>query len=86
METGAADMAKQFSLEWTAGAADQDTMLREFLKKNEISKTALTEIKFKGGFISVNGLEVNVRYFLKTGDMVKVDFPEIGRASCRERV
>lgn len=69
-------MAKQFSMEWTAGAADQNTMLREFLKKKEISKTALTDIKFKGGFISVNGLEVNVRYFLKNGDIVKVDFPE----------
>ncbi|MBT2695576.1 RluA family pseudouridine synthase [Bacillus sp. ISL-55] len=68
-------MWKNFTLEYTAGAADQGKMLREYLKDKEISKSALTDIKFKGGFISVNGLEVNVRYILKSGDFISVEFP-----------
>lgn len=68
-------MAKNFTLEFTAAEADQGKMLREFLKEKEISKSALTDIKFKGGFISVNGEEVNVRYLLKEADRVKVVFP-----------
>lgn len=68
-------MGKNFTLEYTAGAADQGKMLREFLKEKEISKSALTDIKFKGGFISVNGQEVNVRYLLNSGDFVRVEFP-----------
>lgn len=68
-------MGKNFTLEYTAGAAEQGKMLREFLKEKEISKSALTDIKFKGGFISVNGHEANVRYMLKSGDFVRVEFP-----------
>lgn len=68
-------MGKNFTLEYTAGAAEQGKMLREFLKEKEISKSALTDIKFKGGFISVNGQEVNVRYLLNSGDNVRVEFP-----------
>ncbi|MEW8988147.1 MAG: RluA family pseudouridine synthase, partial [Bacillus sp. (in: firmicutes)] len=68
-------MAKNFTLEFTAAQADQGKMLREYLKEKEISKSALTDIKFKGGFISVNGDEVNVRYILKDADRVKVEFP-----------
>lgn len=69
-------MAKQFSLEWTAEAADKGKLLREFLKEKEISKSALTDIKFKGGFISVNEQEINVRYIVQPGDYIKVMFPE----------
>ena len=68
-------MAKNFTLEFTAEEADQGKLLREFLKEKEISKSALTDIKFKGGFISVNGQEVNVRYSLKSADAVKIEFP-----------
>ncbi|RSD29424.1 RluA family pseudouridine synthase [Mesobacillus subterraneus] len=68
-------MAKHFTLEFTAETADNGKVLREFLKEKEISKTALTDIKFKGGFIGVNGQEMNVRYILKSGDRVKVMFP-----------
>ncbi|GAM16594.1 RluA family pseudouridine synthase [Mesobacillus selenatarsenatis] len=68
-------MGKNFTLEYTAGAADQGKMLREFLKEKEISKSALTDIKFKGGFISVNRQEVNVRYILKSEDFISVGFP-----------
>jgi 23S rRNA pseudouridine1911/1915/1917 synthase len=68
-------MEKHFTLEFTAEAADNGKMLREFLKEKEISKSALTDIKFKGGFISVNGQEVNVRYIVKSGDRVSAAFP-----------
>ncbi|MEH7887075.1 RluA family pseudouridine synthase [Bacillus sp. JJ1609] len=68
-------MANNFSLEWTAEASDQGKLLREFLKEKEISRAALTDIKFKGGLISVNAQEVNVRYMVKSGDSVRVIFP-----------
>lgn len=68
-------MAKNFCLEWTADVSDQGKLLRDFLKEKEISRMALTDIKFKGGFISVNGQEVNVRYMVKSGDLVQVLFP-----------
>lgn len=68
-------MAKNFTLDFVAGIADEGKMLREFLKQMEISKTALTDIKYKGGVISVNGKEVTVRYKLKADDRVKIKFP-----------
>jgi 23S rRNA pseudouridine1911/1915/1917 synthase len=68
-------MANNFSLEWTAEASDQGKLLRDFLKEKEISRSALTDIKFKGGLISVNAQEVNVRYMVKSGDSVRVIFP-----------
>ncbi|HAQ06591.1 MAG TPA: RNA pseudouridine synthase [Bacillus bacterium] len=68
-------MAKYFSLEWTTDAVDRDKLLRDYLREKEISRAALTEIKFNGGFISVNGHEANVRYQLKSDDRVKVVFP-----------
>jgi len=68
-------MANNFSLEWTAEASDQGKLLREFLKEKEISRAALTDIKFKGGLISVNGQEVNVRYKVSCDDVVRVFFP-----------
>jgi 23S rRNA pseudouridine1911/1915/1917 synthase len=74
-KTGAADMAKNFTMEFTVGISDEGKMLREFLKQMEISKSALADIKFKGGFISVNGQEVNVRYILKADDRVRIEFP-----------
>jgi 23S rRNA pseudouridine1911/1915/1917 synthase len=69
-------MAKHFSLDWTVEPEDQGKLLRDFLKDKEISRAALTEIKFRGGFISVNGQEMNVRYSLKSGDLVHVAFPD----------
>jgi 23S rRNA pseudouridine1911/1915/1917 synthase len=68
-------MAKNFTLEFTAEAVDHGKMLKEFIREKEISKSALTDIKFNGGFISVNGQEVNVRYIIKCGDRVSVAFP-----------
>lgn len=68
-------MARNFIMDFTAEEADQGKLLREFLKEKEISKSALADIKFKGGFISVNDQEVNVRYSLKTADRVRIEFP-----------
>ncbi|MDX5474626.1 MAG: RluA family pseudouridine synthase, partial [Bacillaceae bacterium] len=51
-------------------------ILREFLRNQQISKAALTDIKFGGGAILVNGNEQTVRHFLQAGDKVDVLFPE----------
>ena len=56
-------------------AAVQECLSREFLKNKEVSRTALTDIKFKGGSIQVNDEEVNVRYKLAAGDKLTVIFP-----------
>ncbi|KKB38104.1 RluA family pseudouridine synthase [Bacillus thermotolerans] len=65
-----------FQLTWQASASDQGKLLREFLAEQQLSRRALTDIKFEGGLISVNGREVNVRYVLQEGDEVAVIFPE----------
>ncbi|MDZ5470367.1 RluA family pseudouridine synthase [Bacillus sp. 31A1R] len=66
----------RFRLRWDIDSRDEGSLIKEFLKEHEISKAALTDIKFKGGYISVNELEVNVRYPLKMGDKLEVIFPE----------
>ncbi|WP_204552924.1 RluA family pseudouridine synthase [Bacillus ectoiniformans] len=50
-------------------------LLREFLERKQISKRALTDIKFNGGLIAVNGSEETVRYKLHAGDRIHVTFP-----------
>ncbi|WP_053365589.1 RluA family pseudouridine synthase [Bacillus sp. FJAT-27245] len=67
--------SSRFTLQWKAGASDSGKLLREFLKEKEISSTALTDIKFKGGSIEANGRDVTVRYCLSEGDLVSVAFP-----------
>lgn len=63
-----------FKLEWTVGEKEK-ILLRDFLKEKNISKAALTDIKFKGGKILVNSREQNVRYLLKEHDHVTIFFP-----------
>lgn len=63
-----------FTLEWVMQDKSGIT-IKEFLKTQSISKAALTDIKFKGGKILVNGREENVRYSLKSGDQLFVLFP-----------
>ncbi len=63
-----------FKLDWIM-EEDREVMLKEFLKERSISKSALTDIKFKGGRITVNDTEQNVRYMVKRGDRVSVAFP-----------
>ncbi len=65
-----------FTLKWKITNADEQKMIRDFLKEKGISKTALTDIKFKGGHIFVNGKEETVRYLLKIRDELKVEFPK----------
>jgi 23S rRNA pseudouridine1911/1915/1917 synthase len=69
-----------FTLLWEIQASDDGKMVRQFLQEKNISKTALTDIKFKGGRIMVNGEEVTVRKLLKQGDSLKVEFPEERRS------
>ncbi|MBU8877482.1 RluA family pseudouridine synthase [Bacillus sp. FJAT-29790] len=66
----------RFQLQWQITDIDEKKFIIDFLKEKEISKTALTDIKFKGGFITVNGEEETVRYILKQGDLLHVEFPE----------
>ncbi len=64
-----------FSLNWIVHEEADQLLLREFLRQKAISKAALTDIKFKGGKITVNGVEVTVRERIKKGDQVTVTFP-----------
>lgn len=66
---------KAFRLGWVAGLDDAGKLLRDFLGEQNISRRALTAVKFAGGAILVNGVEVTVRYLMKTGDRIEVVFP-----------
>jgi len=68
-------MGSRFTLNWTIDKSSSGLLIKEFLKKEEISRIALTDIKFKGGSILVNNQEVNVRYRLGEGDSLVVIFP-----------
>ncbi|KAB7667568.1 RluA family pseudouridine synthase [Bacillus sp. B1-b2] len=63
-----------FTLDWNI-REEVAVTIKEFLKNHKISKSALTDIKFKGGRITVNGLEQNVKYKLNKGDHLAVIFP-----------
>ena len=66
---------KDFQLEWQATKESEGKLLREFLLGQSVSKAALTDIKFNGGLIAVNGKEVTVRHLLREGDQVLLRFP-----------
>ncbi|PAQ14372.1 RNA pseudouridine synthase [Bacillaceae bacterium SAOS 7] len=68
-------MDKRFRLIWTVEASDCGKLLREFLAGKKISKRALTDIKYNGGQILVNGQEENVRYCIEVGDRIELVFP-----------
>lgn len=65
----------QFKLSWVIEDTQSGLLIRDFLREKEISKTALTDIKFNGGCILVNSVEMTVRYELKEGDLLEVYFP-----------
>jgi 23S rRNA pseudouridine1911/1915/1917 synthase len=69
------NMNKFFEISWVVTEAEAPVLLREFLKTKQISKAALTDIKFHGGALFVNEKEVTVRTPLSKGDVVKVHFP-----------
>lgn len=68
-------MDNRFSLQWEITSENEGMLIRDFVKEHGISKTSLTDIKFKGGSILVNGETVNVRYRLSSGDVLKIVFP-----------
>ncbi|UOY94590.1 RluA family pseudouridine synthase [Ectobacillus sp. JY-23] len=59
-------------------------LVREFLRQKGISKAALTDIKFRGGAITVNGEHVTVRHKLCQGDEIVVSFPPETRSEGME--
>ncbi|OCA84244.1 RNA pseudouridine synthase [Bacillus sp. FJAT-27225] len=67
--------SSRFTLTWNIQADDQEKLIKEFLKENDVSSASLTDIKFRGGSILVGGAEVNVLYRLKEGDTLEVFFP-----------
>lgn len=68
-------MEQRFTLQFTVHASEQGMVLREFLMQKKISRTALTDIKYHGGALTVNGQPETVRYILKQADIVTVLFP-----------
>lgn len=66
---------KAFRLNWQVNEHQSGLLLRDFLKRKHISKSALADIKYKGGRIYVNRQEVTVRYTVLEGDYVEVVFP-----------
>ncbi|MDX8364417.1 RluA family pseudouridine synthase [Cytobacillus sp. IB215665] len=79
---------KNFKLQWIISDKDHNKLIRDFLKQQHISKASLTDIKFAGGDIIVNGKSENVRYRLKQGDQVIVVFPiePIGKGIVAENI
>ncbi|OIK11163.1 RNA pseudouridine synthase [Bacillus sp. MUM 116] len=69
-------MSSHFKLKWKIENKGAGKQIKDFLKDEEISRTALTDIKFKGGKILVNQEEVNVRYKLNTNDVLTLIFPK----------
>lgn len=64
----------RFTLKWDIGLAEEGTLVREFLKTKGISKAALTDIKFRGGAIEVNGQHTSVRHKLQAGEELQIFF------------
>lgn len=56
-------------------AAKENGILREALSDWGISKRTLASVKYGGGLILVNGVEVTVRHIVEKGDAVTVIFP-----------
>lgn len=76
---------KSFRLQWTMTKVEEGKLVREFLQEKRISKRSLTDIKFSGGAIKVNGEDVNVRHLLKDGEILTVIFPEEKRSDGLKR-
>ncbi len=66
---------KNFKISWIVKENEAPVLLREYLKTKQISKAALTDIKFHGGALFLNEEEVTVRTLLNSGDKVSVCFP-----------
>jgi 23S rRNA pseudouridine1911/1915/1917 synthase len=64
-----------FTLKWVIDTEHEGQSVKKFLKEQNISRRALTDIKFCGGRIAVGEKEVNVRYILQPNDLLTVSFP-----------
>lgn len=62
-------------MQWNITAKEEGVLVREFLRQKGISKAALTDIKFHGGDIRVNGNAVTVRHVLQEGELLQISFP-----------
>ncbi len=65
-----------FKLSWIINEEAAGKNIKDFISEMNISRRALTEIKFAGGKITVNGIEKTVRYVLNYKDFLEVTFPE----------
>ncbi|MBL3648893.1 MULTISPECIES: RluA family pseudouridine synthase [Bacillus] len=57
-------------------SAEDGMTVKEYAGKLGISKRLLTDIKFAGGDLLINGEHVTVKYVLREGDFLVVKFPE----------
>ncbi|MEG7354784.1 RluA family pseudouridine synthase [Bacillus vallismortis] len=57
-------------------SAEDGMTVKEYAGKLGISKRLLTDIKFAGGDLLINGEHVTVKYVLREGDLLVVKFPE----------
>ncbi|MCP8968324.1 RluA family pseudouridine synthase [Ectobacillus ponti] len=64
-----------FTLTWTITADGEGLLIRDYLRAKGISKAALTDIKFRGGSITVDGQTVNVRHKLRAGEALTISYP-----------
>ncbi|MDV2685080.1 RluA family pseudouridine synthase [Alkalihalophilus lindianensis] len=68
---------KQVKINWSVSPKEDGMLLRCFLREVKgLSKKTLADIKFKGGFIFLNGEEVTVRTTVCTDDEVEIHLPE----------
>lgn len=67
----------RLSFTWCVTKNFDGWLLREYLmSEKQISRQLLTDIKFRGGQIQVNGKAATVRHRLREGDEVTVFFPK----------
>ncbi|MFC0298884.1 RluA family pseudouridine synthase [Geobacillus jurassicus] len=64
-----------FTLTFSIDEQHDGKLLRQFLQENGISRTALTDIKFHGGALLIDGRLVTVRHVLRAGETLSVVFP-----------
>ncbi|MCY7604764.1 RNA pseudouridine synthase, partial [Bacillus altitudinis] len=65
-----------FKINKTISAKEEGRLLKDYLIDLGISKRMLTDIKFDGGDLLINGEHVTVRYELREGDRLTILFPE----------
>ncbi|WP_353947604.1 RluA family pseudouridine synthase [Sporolactobacillus sp. Y61] len=65
-----------YRIEQKISRAHEGMTLRDYLRKElHVSRRALSAIKYKGGFLLIDGRVCTVRHVLKRGEVLKVIFP-----------